>query len=183
MGSSVESGREAIMEWNRGIRMIALFLITFFSAEMIAAEPSEKLVPFAALVGPRWVGAFPGGAMTDEQQFEWVFGGRFLRNTHQVRNEKGTVIYEGETIYAWDPKQEQLVWWYWNATGGFITGTLERRGDAWLAEGVNHGPAGQASAVRSEMRISGDSWESVSYFSQDGGWKERFRMKFRKAGH
>jgi len=97
------------------------------------------------------------------------------------KNEQGEVVYEGETIYAWDPKAQQILWWYWNATGGFITGTLTRRGETWLAEGVNHADGQQTPAVRSELRIGQDSWDSISYFQKEGAWKERFRMTFRPA--
>lgn len=161
------------------MRPIILLILALLPITAIA-EPHEKLAPLSPLVAQRWIGTFPNGKMTDEQQFEWVFGGKFLRNTHQVRNEAGKVVYEGETIYAWDPKGEQIVWWYWNTTGGFITGTLAGRGELWLAEGVNHA-VGQTPAVRSELRISQDSWESINYFQREGAWKEQFRMTFRAA--
>ncbi|HVR42361.1 MAG TPA: hypothetical protein VMS56_02850 [Thermoanaerobaculia bacterium] len=159
--------------------MIVPLLLVLLAAQ--GAGPREELAPLAPLVGSRWVGTFPGGKLTDEQRFEWVFGGRFLRNTHQVKNEAGEVVYEGETIYAWDETDRQIVWWYWNATGGFITGTLKREGDAWIASGVNHAPESQTPAVRSEIRISDGSWESRSFFQRDGEWTERFRMTFRPA--
>ena len=144
-----------------------------------AIEPHPRLRPFSPLVGPIWAGSFPGGELVDEQRFEWVYGGKFLRNVHQVKNPTGEVVYEGETIYAWDPTSEEIVWWYWNTTGGFITGTLTEHGGSWLAEGTNHAPPPQPTEVRSELRIGDGSWESVSYFPKDGEWTERFRITFR----
>jgi hypothetical protein len=65
-------------------------------------EEVEHLAPLAALVGTSWVGEFPGGCMTDTQEFEWMLGRKFLRNVHRVANAEGAVVYEGETIFGWD---------------------------------------------------------------------------------
>ncbi len=144
------------------------------------ASPIPALEPFAPLVGTVWVGTFPDGKTTDTQEFAWVYGGKFLRNVHRVRNAAGEVVYEGETIYAWDPKSETIVWWYWNATGGFITGTLVKSDDGWRVDGLNHAPPPQPERVRGSLRIrSKREWESVQYLPEGDGWKERFTMTFR----
>jgi len=164
-------------------RVILLTLLLCVSLPCLAedgANPIPQLSPFAPLVGPVWVGQFPDGKAVDEQEFEWVYGGRFLRNVHRVKTPDGTVVYEGETIYAWDPKNETVVWWYWNSTGGHIVGTLEKAGDEWSFKGTNHAPPPQPEEVRGRLRLISDSeWQSVQYFPSDDGWKERFTMTFR----
>lgn len=161
---------------------ISGLLALCFTIPALAGDvtPIPQLQAFAALVGPTWVGEFPGGTVIDEQEFEWVFGGRFLRNVHRVINADGAVVYEGETIYAWDPKQETIVWWYWNATGGHIVGTMAKTTEGWMFEGVNHAPPPQPDKVRGLFRLRSErEWQSVQYFPSEGGWKERFTITFR----
>ena len=161
---------------------IAIFVSVCLTLPVLAADPSPipQLQPFAQLVGTTWVGEFPDGKALDEQEFEWVFGGRFLRNVHRVKTLDGTVVYEGETIYAWDPKRESIVWWYWNTTGGHIVGTMASTDAGWLFEGENHAPPPQPERVRGMFRLTSDrEWQSVQYFPSDDGWKERFTITFR----
>src|SRR5262245_31605183 len=115
--------------------MRTLFVALVLSVPLVAAfqgdksapaavEPLEQLRPFAGLAGQSWVAALPGGKLTDTQTWTWAYGGKFLRSVHEVRDGDGKTVYGGETIYAWDAREEHLVWWYFNATGGFVEGTL-----------------------------------------------------------
>ena len=164
-------------------RTILLWLVLLLPCLVLGANdgvPIPELQPFAPLVGRVWVGEFPDGKAFDEQEFSWVYGGRFLRNTHKVKTPDGAVVYEGETVYAWDPKQETIVWWYWNTTGGHIVGTMKKEGEGWLFEGENHAPPPQPDKVRGLFRLTApDEWQSVQYFPSEGGWKERFTITFR----
>ena len=36
---------------------------------------------------------------------------------HHVRDDAGKVVYEGETIYAWDPQRKLVAWRYFSAAG------------------------------------------------------------------
>ena len=150
------------------------------SAESVA--PEELLAPFAKLVGGTWTAAF-NAEIHDEQSYSWVFGGRFLRNRHQVRTTKdGQVVYEGETIYAVDPTTSQLVWWYWNATGGHIVGTAHWEDGICILEGDNHGAPGQTQRVRSTLEYEVDGWTSkIWYLATDGSWEPRNTRAYRRA--
>ena len=163
----------------RTILLTALLASAIRAAEAPPAVP-QALRPFAPLVGTTWVATFPNGKLTDEQKFEWVYGGKFLRNQHWVRTTDGKTVYEGETIYAWDPLAEQVVWWYWNASGGYVAGTMSATEGGWLFEGVNHAPKTQTPKVRGVIRaITAESWESVQYFERDGKWVEQFAIVYR----
>ena len=97
-----------------------------------ASEIPEHFLPFEALVGGAWLGTFPDGKLTDRQVFEWIYDGKFLRNTHAVLGAGGKAVYEGETIYAWDHAKERVAWWYFNTTGGTWTSTsLFHDGTDW----------------------------------------------------
>lgn len=137
------------------------------------SRPLGQLAMFGPLVGRDWIAEFPGNGVTDTQRFEWAVGAKFLRNVHHVRA-SGKIVYEGETIYAWDQPTQRIVWWYWNSTGGYVIGTIAIREDgALVADGENHGAADQLDRVRSTMRIGTNQWTSVGAQQRDGKWTEQ----------
>lgn len=148
-------------------------------AQEAPAHPEPLARVFAPLCGRTFVATFPGGGMTDTQTFAWMLGGRFVRNTHFVSDADGRVVYEGETVYAVDARSGDVVWWYWNTTGGYVAGTLAVDGDRVVFEGENHAPEGQPRRVRGAWEeISAEGLVATSYFEEDGAWRERFRMRF-----
>jgi hypothetical protein len=144
------------------------------------AAPHELLAPFAKLVGGTWTAAF-NAEIRDEQSYSWVFGGRFLRSRHQVRSKTGEVVYEGETIYGVDPTTDQLVWWYWNSTGGHLVGTARWEDGVGQFEGENHGAPGQTQRVRTAVEFTADGWSSTTwYLGTDGSWVPRGQRAYRR---
>ena len=83
----------------------------------------DKLQPLSFLAGSCWKGTFAGRAVTDEHCFEWIMGGRFLRDHHIVRGD--SVPYEGETTYAWDAAQKRITYWYIALPGFYSQGNVE----------------------------------------------------------
>lgn len=147
--------------------------------EQAAAKSADPLAPLAPLADHAWEAAFPDGKLTDRQQFEWLYGRKFLRNPHQVRDASGQVVYSGETIYGWDASAATIRWWYFNATGGWIDGTVTVEADGALRfDGDNHAGAGQPAKVRSSSRFEGDLWISTTWFERDGVWKQEREMVF-----
>jgi hypothetical protein len=82
----------------------------------------DKLDPLSFLAGSCWKGTFTGRAVTDEHCFEWIMGGRFLRDHHIVRGD--SVPYEGETTYAWDASQKRITYWYIALPGFYSHGNV-----------------------------------------------------------
>lgn len=137
-----------------------------------AGTAPGKLDAFAPLVGRDWTAPLPTGNVTDTQRFEWVYGKKFIRNTHAVKTKDGAVVYEGETIYAWDARAGRIVWWYWNASGGYLEGTASIGADGTIStEGQNHGGGNQLDRTRSTMRIiAADAWTFAAFSEKDGVW-------------
>jgi hypothetical protein len=84
---------------------------------------SKELEPLAFLAGSCWKGTFAGRSVTDEHCFEWLYGGRFLRDHHVVRGD--SMPYGGETTYAWDAKDKRIVYWYIALPGFYSQGHVE----------------------------------------------------------
>src|SRR5579871_6923680 len=84
------------------------------------------------------------------QHCAWMYGQQFVRNTYAAKTTKGEVVYEGETVYAWDARSDRIVWWYWNASGGYLEGTACVAADgAITTEGQNHAAQNNSTGPRS----------------------------------
>lgn len=91
-----------------------------------AAPDMSSLQPLAFLAGCCWKGTFPGRSITDEHCFRWQYDRHFLRDHHVVRGD--SVPYEGETTYAWDAQQRQIVYWYIALPGFYSEGRVDTAG-------------------------------------------------------
>jgi len=65
--------------------MRAVLAVLLMVSSMASAEPIEALKPMRFLAGHCWKGTFADGKKTDEHCFEWLYGGKALRDTHTVR--------------------------------------------------------------------------------------------------
>jgi hypothetical protein len=150
------------------------------SAPSYAFEPVPVLARFAPLVGGTWTAELNAEA-TDEQTYVWLYGGKFLRNAHRVTNRKGEVVYEGETIYAFDARGQGLVWWYWNSTGGHIVGTGAWNGARCEFEGENHAGPDQTERVKARIEVGAGELVRTSWFWKDGAWVDQGTRTYRRA--
>jgi len=151
-------------------------------AQTPPSSPSNPLAIFTPFIGSEWTTELQAGQVTDTQRYEWTLDRKFVRNTHQVRTKDGQVVYEGETIYAWDSRADRIVWWYWNTTGGYVTGTVTVDTDGTLlVEGENHGPRNQLDRTRSRIRQSPAGWTSEGSQEKDGKWTDLPVRTYRRA--
>jgi hypothetical protein len=151
------------------------------AAQVPASSPQTALAVLAPLIGADWRAALPTGQLTDTQHFEWMYDHMFIRSPHHVDTADGKTVYTGETVYGWDARAHQIVWWYWNETGGYLTGTLTPNPDSSLfLEGENHGPADQLDRTRQTIRIANDSWTMESSEQKAGHWTPAVTRTFQK---
>ena len=137
-----------------------------------------ELQPLAFLVGSCWTGAFPDGKSRDTHCYEAVYAGQFVRDRHVVRG--GTRPYEGETIYAWDPKQKRIVFTYWNSDGGISTGVVEP-GDGEIVFPEAHADGSGQMTLKTVWTLrDADTYDSWVAQFRDGQWREMWRMTMRR---
>lgn len=155
-----------------------LILLALGGGQQEPGSIREPLRPLEFLVGSCWTGTFPGGKATDTHCFESVFGGTFVRDRHVVRGGKGP--YEGETLYAWDPKQKRVAYTYWASDGAISTGTMEA-GRAEFVFSESYAADGGGLKLRNVWRITGtDTYDVEVSQWKDGGWREMWRMTMRR---
>jgi hypothetical protein len=123
---------------------------------LTAASPPElaKLAPF---VGHCWSAELAVGVV-DTHCFSPVFGGRHIRDVHNVRK-GGRVLYQGETLYSAEAGAATLT--YWSSLGGIGRGTVSPEGNGLAFSYVMRAaPNAEAKPMRSQWRwIDRDRYE------------------------
>jgi len=74
----------------------------------------DALAPLAFLAGQCWTTAMGDGEV-DTHCYEWMHGGRQLRDRHIVRGKNPD--YLGETVYAYNGERKRVEYRYWNSLG------------------------------------------------------------------
>jgi hypothetical protein len=163
---------------NRISRCLAAGAALAGAAVASGADPAPSpYQPLAFLVGHCWRGTFPGGKVTDEHCFSWVYGGKFVRDQHVVRHGAGTPDELGESIYLWDAAAQQLQYLYIESDGGFSRGSLSAEGDALVFPPTHYAEHGQEQTYRSRWRRAGDgAYDVVTEFLTQGQWAPGFSV-------
>jgi hypothetical protein len=158
---------------------LAALAATFAATPLAAtnAAPPSPYEPLAFLVGHCWRGSFPGGAVTDEHCFSWVYDGKFVRDRHVVHHGAGTPDDLGESIYLWDSASGQLQYLYIESDGGFSRGNVSSEGTTLVFPATQLTENGQAQTYRSRWQRAGDSsYDVVTEFLVKGEWKPGFSV-------
>jgi hypothetical protein len=141
---------------------------------------TPQLQPMAFLAGQCWSGPFADGKSTDEHCFEWVYGGRFLRDRHIVRG--GEKPYRGETLYYWDAAEQAIAYIYFNSDGGVSRGLAKAEGDALVFPSERYADGATTREFGTTWKREGeDRYVAVTRELKDGKWLEAWRVDFRRA--
>ena len=150
------------------------------STSAALAQPVAALQPMAFLAGHCWKGEFPGGKQTDEHCFQWLYGGRMLRDVHTVRS-PGKPDYVGETTYYHDAAEGKVAFLYVENSGGYSRGTmLQAAGGLDFPATQYVGAGGKALTYRVRWTPSGDAYEAASEMLVDGRWLPQFKLLLKK---
>jgi hypothetical protein len=97
-------------------------------AQTPAAPAAVPLGPLAFLTAHEWEAQLPdspdGKKMKIHAQFTWAQNRRAIRISNQVVADGKAVPYI-EGLYAWDPRQHAIVFWYVDAKGALSQGTVK----------------------------------------------------------
>ena len=134
----------------------------------------------AFVAGNCWKGAFADGKTTDEHCFEWMYGGKFLRDRHVVHN-PSRPDYIGETFYYWDPEAKQIQFVYLENLGGISRGTAEPTVDGIVFPPARYADDKGAMTYRVKWtRIDSTAYEAHSEVQAKDGWVTMFKVKLEK---
>ena len=160
--------------WLGGTLVAATLVATPIGAQ---AASGADFSPLAFLVGSCWVGEFPGGKMTDEHCFEWMYDRKFIRDRHVVRGGKP---YEGESLYGWDAANKRIAFWYFNSAGQVTTGHFEFRGDTITIPERVQTAKGVVEQRATWTRVGDDTYRIWQGQLADGAWKTLWTMDMKR---
>lgn len=128
-----------------------------------AMSPSP-LSPLAFLTTHEWDAALPdsaGGKKTKiHARFAWAQNRRAIRISNQfVTNGEPKPYIDG--LYAWDPQQHVIVFWYVGADGSLTKGTVKVEGGKLVHEFEEIGADGKSATFTARVTQQGDqAWEN-----------------------
>ena len=153
------------------MRFLSVCLILLLSAVTMArsqtpAPPitSPNLSAIAFLTKHEWEAklrdAPDGKKRKIHAQFSWSQNGQAIRISNQfVTDGKARPYIDG--LYAWDPKQQAIVFWYVDAEGGLTKGAVKMEGGKPVHEFEEIGVDGKSSAYVAKVTPQGEeSWEN-----------------------
>jgi len=156
-------------------------LLSSVAAANAPAVPPEALQPMAFLAGHCWKGEFPGGKMTDEHCFAWMYDGKALRDTHTVRM-PGKPDARGETTYYVDSSLRRVEFLYLENGGWVSRGAVEATPDGLAFEDARYVEAGDTLFYRARWTRRGDAaYEAWAEAQTPTGWRTMFRLVLKRA--
>jgi hypothetical protein len=168
---------------NASHRPTLLFAAAVFAAAASAAEPekpAEPLKPLASFAGHCYTGTLAGGKDTDQHCFQWMYGGKALRDVHTVRG-AGHPDYVGETTYYWDSGARRIEYLYVENAGGIMRGTVEPGEGAIVFPPAAYVADGQALTLRVRWTLGTDGYEAWSEIEDKGAWTTMFKVRMMRS--
>lgn len=166
-------------------RLLACLLYVFpvsfaASAAESDVQPVEGLKPMAFLAGHCWKGDFAEKTQNDEHCFQWVYGGKALRDMHTV-HAPGRPDYLGETMYYWDSAAQQVGYLYVENLGGISRGTMESTPGALVFPATQYVADGKSMTYRVRWTLINDSsYEAWSEMQVKDAWVTMFKVTMKR---
>ncbi|HVY86626.1 MAG TPA: hypothetical protein VG943_15940 [Caulobacterales bacterium] len=163
----------------RALAMSALAALCLSAAPAHADEPLATLAFFQGC----WRGDFGGqNGVTDDRCFAPMLHGKYVRDTHEVRN--APAPYAGETIYYLDAQTHRIGFTYYASDGGISRGFAEpgEGGGLVFPPGEYVGADGSTLTMRARWTPDGpDRYVAVAEIEDHGVWREHLRISYRRA--
>jgi len=161
-----EAGRRLLGFFEKGNQVSLDALKARFAKPAVPVPLRAELEPLRFLLGHCWRGEFGNGAV-DTHCFESVYGGRHVRDRHEVKGPGAP--YGGETLYSWDGSAKRVGYTYWNASGGVSRGAMTAKGEALdFGDETYIGADGRKTRISTIWRkVGADSYEVVGRSGAD----------------
>ena len=155
-------------------------LAALLAALPLLASAADPLQPLAAFAGHCYKGEIAAGKDSDEHCFQWILGGKALRDVHVVRG-PGHPDYGGETTYYYDSGARRIEYIYLETAGGVMRGHVEPGEGALVFPATTYVAGGQAMTLRVRWTLASDGYEAWSEAQDKGAWATMFRVRMVKS--
>ena len=173
----------------RGMRLIYVWPVLLLNTVIFAGaqEPapavtSPALSPIAFLTKHEWEAKLPdspdGKKVKIHAQFTWSQNGQAIRIRNQfIVNGKTRPYLDG--LYAWDPQQKAIVFWYVDAEGSLTSGKIKTEDGKLVHEFDQITPDGKSSAFVAKVTPQGElAWENEIFERHGSELKPMVKVRY-----
>jgi hypothetical protein len=150
-----------------------------------AATTSAPLSPIAFLTSHEWDAKLPdssdGKKMKIHAQFTWTQNRQAIRISNQfVTDGKAMPYIDG--LYAWDPQQHVIVFWYVDAKGSLSKGTVKVEDGKLVHEFQETQPDGKTASYVARVTPHGEQgWENEIFARGEKGLTPLVKVRYEVA--
>jgi hypothetical protein len=159
-------------------RVVLLIGIVFQFAPGVRAQvpvpsPAPALRDIAFFTAHEWNARLPdlpdGKKRQIHAQFTWTQTGQAIRISNQlITDGKASPYIDG--LYAWDPQQRVIVFWYVDAKGSLTQGTVTIEGGQLVHKFRETGPDGKTAEYVARVTPHGnEAWDNEIFARQETG--------------
>jgi hypothetical protein len=152
--------------------IVALAVATLQAGGQSPAAPTASpLDPIAFFTVHDWDAKLPdspdGKKMKIHAQFTWAQNRQAIRISNQIVKDGKAVPYI-DGLYAWDPQQHAIVFWYVDAKGALTKGAVKMEEGKLLHEFQETQPDGKTAEFVARVTPQGDQgWENEIFARKD----------------
>lgn len=166
--------------------LIAASAVVVSAGQPSSSQPSPNLAPIAFLTAHEWEAQLPdtpvGKKKKIHAQFTWAQNGQAIRITNQFITDGQPSPYV-DGLYAWDPRQRTIVFWYVGADGSLTTGTVKSEGTQLVHNFQQTEPDGKTAEYVARVTPHGtDSWENEILSRGEKGLTSIIKVEYRATG-
>jgi len=161
--------------------------LTAFHATGQTPAPSSPapLFPVAFLTAHEWDAKLPDSPDGKKMKIHAVFTWAQNRQAIQISNQfvidgKASPYLDG--LYAWDPKQRAIAFWYVDAKGSLTTGTVKLEEGKLVHEFQETQPDGKTASYVARVTPQGDrAWENEILARKDNTLTTIVKVRYEAA--
>jgi len=161
--------------------VLTLLCWTTLQAESPAESNAAHLQPLAFLTTHEWKATLPdspqGNKMSIHSHCTWSSNGQAIRIFSEfITDGKARPYIDG--LYAWDPQQRVIAFWYVDAQGGLTKGTVKMEGATLMHEFEEFSADGKSAAYLAKVTPHGDSWDNEIFARNSDGLKAIVKVRY-----
>ena len=161
--------------------------VTFATAQMPPPVTSPNLDSIAFLAKHEWEAKLPdrpdGKKIKIHVKFTWSQNGQAIRISNQfVTDGKARPYLDG--LYAWDPQQRAIVFWYVDAEGTLTRGKVKTEDGMLVHEFDQFTPDGKNAAYVAKLTPQGEqAWQNEIFERHETELKPMVKVRYEIASN
>jgi hypothetical protein len=187
--STAHSGTVRFMKRTKTLKMVALigaggFAIMYAQAQT-PAPSAAALEPIAFFTAHEWDAKLPdspeGKKKKIHARFTWTQNRQAIRISNElVTDEKARPYIDG--LYAWDPQQRVIVFWYVDAEGSLTKGTVKMKDGKLVHEFQETQPDGKTTEFVARVTPHGnEGWDNEIFARKANGLTPLVKVRYQIA--